>query len=223
MRLIVFDMDDTLYPEAEYVRSGFGAVADYVGRNLDIPSSRFLDACLRAYEDEGSGRVFNVAVSETGLGADVVPKLVDVYRTHRPRIKLYPGMHDLLSDLRLTSRTAVLSDGHLTAQEQKAVALHLASLVDEVLLTDAFGRDAWKPSPQCFEVLTCRFGIGASDASYVGDNLNKDFIAPNALGWQTVRLRLPGQLHYAIDTTKRDAAQTMVESIADLRSLLLPQ
>ena len=30
-RIVVFDLDDTLYPEIEYVRSGFRAVAFAVG------------------------------------------------------------------------------------------------------------------------------------------------------------------------------------------------
>ena len=52
LEAVVFDLDDTLYPERSYVLSGFSAVADWAERTLAIPRATVL-ADLRAYFDSG--------------------------------------------------------------------------------------------------------------------------------------------------------------------------
>ena len=56
--MIVFDLDDTLYLERQFVISGFQAVEDHLKTKGKPPhpyATRFLDVLDR----DGSGRVFN--------------------------------------------------------------------------------------------------------------------------------------------------------------------
>ena len=51
---------------------------------------------------------------------------------------------------------------------------------------------------------------------YVADNPRKDFIAPRALGWRTVRIRRRGGEHVAYGAAAAEAAEREVELLTEL-------
>ena len=58
------------------------------------------------------------------------------------------------------------------------------------VISEDFGSE--KPALANFEYFMKRYP-GCSDFTYVGDNPDKDFIAPNTLGWETICLRDDGR------------------------------
>jgi putative hydrolase of the HAD superfamily len=62
---VVFDADDTLYLEREYVRSGFRAVGGWVHAALGVSS--FYKAARRHFEAGRRGDIFNVALEGLGI------------------------------------------------------------------------------------------------------------------------------------------------------------
>ena len=87
---IVLDLDDTLYAERDYVRSGFDAVGSYVAEHLGI--SNFGQYCWERFLAGERGHLFDSALTALQGSAhrETVDQLVHVYRTHRPQIRLYP-------------------------------------------------------------------------------------------------------------------------------------
>jgi len=70
-------------------------------------------------------------------------------------------------------------------------------------VTGELGRDYWKPHPLAFKVTAERLGMSRGSAlAYVGDNPLKDFVAPNQLGWKTIRLRMNRQLHHELEPSE---------------------
>ncbi|HET6429009.1 MAG TPA: HAD family hydrolase [Phycisphaerae bacterium] len=193
IQAVVFDLDDTLFREGDYVRSGLAAVDRRLGGNGKYAGwmwRRFL-AGRRGDMFDALGRRYRLGLSAAGIA-----ELVEVYRRHAPAIRPCRGVVELLRALRRRGiRSAVLSDGFLPAQQLKLDALHLAELFDEVLFTESIGRQAWKPSPIGFEKLRRRMGAPHERCAYVADNPAKDFVAPNALGWLTIQWRRGGQVH----------------------------
>ena len=53
---------------------------------------------------------------------------------------------------------------------------------------------------------------------YVGDNPAKDFVAPRALGWRTVRVRRHGQLHHEVPSG--DDVDVEITSLDQLEAAL---
>jgi len=193
---VIFDLDDTLYPERDYVRSGYRAVAEHLrgqlGRNEPFEAALwklFQAGRYSAAFDELNHR------QRLGLGKDDIAELVAVYRSHRPTIQPYEGTAELLGRLHADYRLGLLSDGFLPAQQLKLQALGLGRFFDAVVFTEELGREAWKPSPAGFEAVAKRLGAPHESCAYVGDNPAKDFLAPNALGWLTVQVLHPGQIH----------------------------
>lgn len=217
--VVVLDMDDTLFLERDYVLSGFAAVAAVVEREHGLKG--FSECAWRLFCAGTRGRIFNEALKEMGveLPSGSVAELVSVYRSHLPRIELTGDSLRFLNAARRQGlRIALVSDGVYVAQKAKVRALGLETFISPIVLTDEFGRDAWKPSSRGYLEVFERLGGSHTDYIYVGDNPNKDFIAPNALGWRTIRIRRP-QGEYALAAASREdgAPQREIVSFDELR------
>lgn len=188
-RAIVFDLDDTLYPEREYVLSGFRAVAGWVADLLRLRADRVY-ADLAGYFDAGvRGDTFNRLLADYGLAADLVPELLRVYRQHRPSIRPFPGIPTLLGELSGSAHLGLVSDGYLEVQQAKFLALGLAERFSSVVFSDQWGRAYWKPHSRPFQTTLDELDVAPTDAVYVGDNCAKDFLGARQLGMATIWAR----------------------------------
>lgn len=213
---VVLDLDDTLIAERDYVASGFRAVGGQLEREIGIKG--FSEAAWQLFEAGKRGRIFDEAFEACGAPVQpgAVARMVEVYRSHLPNIELLPDARELLDWAMPRFALAVISDGYLIAQRQKVAAINLSNWTPVVFITDAWGREYWKPSPRAFEeVMKARRGP-ASGYVYVADNPRKDFIAPRALGWRTVRIRRQGGEHYGYEAQPHEAADC---EVGDLRVL----
>ena len=193
---VAFDLDDTLYLERDYVRSGYRAVATYLTGLY--PSAVNADQWMwKRFCDGDTANMFN-AVGEhfaLHLTSEQIADLVRRYRTHHPAIEPDRQIAEALRSLRGRTRLGLLSDGFLPAQSYKLEALGLAEMFDAVVFTESMGRDCWKPSPVPFARLAEQLDAPHRACAYVGDNPAKDFLAPNTLGWLTIQWRRDGQIH----------------------------
>lgn len=222
VRAVVFDLDDTLYPERDYVRSGYGAVAEHLRRRLGRQDP-FEDWLWRRFRSGRSGGAFDALNEHFALGlsdADIAD-LVNVYRRHRPAIQPRPGAVEVLAGLRQRCPLGLLSDGYLPAQRLKLEALGLAGLFRAVVFTEEMGRECWKPSAAGYEAVRAQLGVPNEACAYVADNPAKDFLAPNRLGWRTVRLLCEGQVHADEPAPEGGAAGITIGRLADLEAALV--
>ena len=188
---VVFDIDDTLYLERDYVRSGFETVGHWADKWLHTEG--FGRRCWTKFTAGSRRSVFNDVLSETGREPtpELVQALVEIYRTHTPSIALATDASEALPAISNFADLAVISDGPVASQSKKAAA--------PILLTETLGTGFRKPHPGAFEhVKRCR---PANLHVYVADNPLKDFAAPRQLGWLTIRVRRPGGLHYAVENS----------------------
>lgn len=181
--VVVLDLDDTLYKEAEYHASGLAEVCRWIehvyGKSLELD--------IDALQDTGEPDLLGCLCRIAGLPLSVKESLLWVYRLHEPDIRLAPFVLDLLERLQAKCRLAILTDGRSVSQRQKIKALGLSHF--PAYISEEYGAE--KPSPLRFELIMC--DMPASRYLYVGDNPKKDFLAPNALGWATLGLRDDGR------------------------------
>ncbi|MGH9193670.1 MAG: HAD family hydrolase [Acidimicrobiales bacterium] len=217
-RLVVCDIDDTLYMERDYVRSGFAAIGAWARRELGVHDLG--DRAWAAFEAGVRGRIFDEALVACGVQANgsLVPRLVDVYRSHTPTIELLDDVNAWLSARRSDVALAVVTDGPLASQRAKAAALGLAGWADPIVFTEALGLGRCKPHPAAFECVEAATGIAGASCAYVADNPAKDFAGPRGRGWRTVRVRRTGSLHDAV--ASGDDIDAEVSSFAALDAAL---
>lgn len=219
IQAVVFDLDDTLYPERSFAFSGFDAVADWLVARVPCPFDA--GARMRELFDAGErGHVFDRLLAELGHpdAERMVPDMVTCYRTHAPRIRLFDDAEDALGRWGGICRLGLISDGPLAMQRAKVQALGLADRLDEIVLTDQWGRADWKPSPRAYRHIEEQFQVPASACVYLADNPGKDFVAPRRLGWRTVRVTRPGGIYADTPTAAGGEADA---TISTLRSLVV--
>ena len=218
---VVFDLDDTLYPERDYVRSGYRAVGAHLRQRLQRTEA-FEDWLWGRFLAGESAKAFDALIAEFALDLArwQIVELVGIYRDHRPEIRLRGGVREALGRLRERCKLALLSDGFLPAQQLKLDALGLQSAFEAVVFTEEMGRDCWKPSPAGFEAVREVLDVPHEACAYVGDNLAKDFVAPNRLGWRTVRLLCEGQIHAHKPAPPDGEPDVTVERVAALEDML---
>jgi len=193
---VVFDLDDTLYAEREYAYSGFAAVAEAFADRLGDPRDSAA-RMRRLFDTEHRPRVFNALLAELKLIEEpkLVAAMIEVYRAHRPTIRLHDDAELVLNKLRPEYRLGLLTDGRSSTQGLKIDALGLRDRFDAILITSELGPGFCKPSSRPFEFISTRLQVVGSRTVYVADNPAKDFVGPNALGWMTVQIRRAGGVY----------------------------
>jgi putative hydrolase of the HAD superfamily len=195
LRALIFDLDDTLYPERDYIRSGFRAVGEWAERRLNL-SQVIVGAELQALFDGGFQRdAFQWWLSEKSLPDSLLTEMVEAYRSQTPRIAFYPEVESLLDELRSKYRLGLLTEGRRAAQQAKVRALGLDRWMEAIVILGENDRADWKPSRTPFDRILEMLSVAARQAAYVGDNPRKDFRGAREVGMLTVRIRREGGLH----------------------------
>jgi putative hydrolase of the HAD superfamily len=217
---LVFDLDDTLYLEREYVRSGFEAVGDWVSRNLGVGD--FAQLAWALFEQGARGRIFDTVLRESGAthSAALIGQLVGVYRTHAPRITLLPDASDCLGRFHGAVPLALITDGPVDSQRRKVAALDLERYFEAMVFTDEWGAEFGKPHVRAFLHVQNRLRAVADRFVYIADNPAKDFIGPAAIGWTTVRIRRAHGLHAASDAAAGAAVDVELTDLTRLADVV---
>jgi len=178
--VIVFDLDDTLYEEREFVESGFRAVANQL---FDETGQSVYDMLLQ-WRDLGEPDPFRLAIARTDAACSKA-ELLKTYREHNPTLQQNSELLDLLQTLKKSGHPlGVLTDGRSTTQRNKLRSLGVDQLVDEIVISEEFG--STKPDERNYLHFTAQFPNRTY--MYVADNPEKDFVTPNRLDWITVCL-----------------------------------
>lgn len=176
---VIFDLDDTLYSEKEYVRSGYKAVAEYLG------SADYAEKLWSFFED---GRfAIDELLKELGRESEKA-EVLDIYRSHKPNIHLYDGVVEMIEELKNHCiNVGIITDGRPDGQRNKIEALGLDEMVDDIIITDELGGTQFrKPCDIAFRIMITKWRMNPADVVYVGDNAEKDFLAPQQLGMRSV-------------------------------------
>jgi len=215
--VLVFDLDDTLYPEISYVHSGFRAVANAMKIQHGWDETKSVAQMIEALTTHGRGAVFDSLLAANGrLSRKNVRECVAIYRKHEPRIRLAPESIDFLN--RWPVQPYLVTDGNKIVQEKKISALNLWDRFKRILITHRYGLRHAKPSSYCFDLIRRHENCGWSDLVYVGDNPAKDFVSLNELGCRTIRV-LTGA-HRSISAKPGHDGQYHIKSLSSLEELL---
>lgn len=219
---VLLDLDDTLYPESDFVRGGFHAVAELLAKRLSRDPDELFGLLMDQFQRGVRGSVFNAVLFELQVPRDpvLIEELVRAYRSHEPQLKLFPDAEWLLPMLWPRYAMGILTDGPAEVQRRKVKALGLQHKVEAIVYSDDFGREQWKPSPIPYLELLRRLHIEPSHAVYVGDNPKKDFVGARRLGLQTVRVRRPNTEHFHIEPQPGFEADHEITTLHDLPNWL---
>lgn len=227
MKAILFDLDDTLYPERTFVRAGFEGAARFLSPIVDRPSTDLLARLEQLHDRDGRGRLFDTLLEDLGMadeGRVLALAAVVAYRTQTPTLEPFSDAIATLEVVRAAGlRTGLVSDGLASVQRRKLLALpSVSELLDVIVLTDELGPGFAKPSPVPFRVACRLLDVSPSDAAYVGNDPRKDFAGARAAGLKTFRVgSIPDEGGTAIAPAAfLDDADVRLDSLAALPAAL---
>ena len=176
---VIFDLDDTLYSEKAYVKSGYRAVSDYFGGGYEEKLWQFFEAGKPAIDE---------LLNEIGR-EDEKEEALKIYRSHRPDIHLYAGVAEMIEKLKAKGiKVGIITDGRPEGQRNKIESLKLN--VNDIIITDELGGIQFrKPCDIAFRIMVTRWRLNPADVVYIGDNVEKDFQAPQQLGMRSMWFR----------------------------------
>ena len=175
--VIVFDLDDTLYNELDYLKSAYKEIALFLDPN---DWKRLYLEMFSLYRNK-----INVFEFIANLYNRQIISLIEIYRNHLPDIQLFDGVLEVFDAIKSKDgKIGIITDGRSNTQRAKLQSLGILSYIDSIIISDELGFE--KPSLENFKAI--ENSLTGKMYYYIADNLKKDFIAPNALGWKSVAL-----------------------------------
>lgn len=204
---VIFDLDDTLYSEKDYVRSGYRKIAEYL--NDDSAYEKLWEYFL-----EGKPAI-DEYLSEIGK-LELKNECLEIYRNQMPDITLYDGVVELIEKLKFKGiNVGIITDGRVEGQKNKLKALGLYDLFEDIIISDELGGVQFrKPNDISFRIMQCRWKLPFEQMIYIGDNPQKDFKAPRQLGMKFVFLKNANGIYL----NENHSPSNTIESIRDLFS-----
>lgn len=222
-KAVIFDLDDTLYLELDYVKSGYRAVSNYLTKHLNKKSDEIYDVLLKLFI-ESKTNVFNRYLKEIGLeDTQIIIECISVYRNHLPNITLDENVEILLEWLQSQGYLlGIITDGRPEGQWNKIESLGIKKYMNCIVVTDELGGIEFrKPSIIPYNIMVKELEISATDAIYVGDNPSKDFISANILGMSTIMLKRNHTIHTQEFIEDKYKPKFIIEDIFEIKNLLL--
>ncbi|MDP0494014.1 MAG: HAD family hydrolase [Fusobacterium sp. JB021] len=176
IKAIVFDLDNTLYNEADYFRETYKKIGEYLSGILKENSSVIKNELMEILENFGDKRVFDIYIKKRGLDIEVKNKMIEIYRAADVNIILKKNALNLLKFLRTKHlKIGLLTNGGEKTQVNKIRNLKLENLFDEIVITGKeLKREHWKPNKKAFKLILERLRVEPEEIIYIGDNPKTD-------------------------------------------------
>ncbi len=216
-KVVVFDLDDTLFKEIDFLTSAYSEISVFVSTKIDVPDDELLSEMLFNY-NQGIN-VFNELLKKYDSLNLSVKDLLEIYRNHIPFIKLKDDVSHLLEMFDNSQiPMGIITDGRSIQQRNKIKALCIKDYFEHIIISEEFGSE--KPSLKNYMYFEDIYR--EAQYFYIGDNTSKDFISPNKLSWTSICLLDDGRNIHKQDfkLAKEYLPKYKVEKISDIEEII---
>lgn len=210
-KYIIFDLDDTLMYEINYLKSAYLEIAKKIDQdNFQVINEEMLSW----YENKEN--VFEILTQK--YSTHTFDNLISSYRNHFPKIALNEGAAEILDFCKKKKyKLGLITDGRSLTQRNKLRSLGIEEKFDKIVISEEFGFT--KPHIRNFEVF---LEDNISEYFYVADNTLKDFVVPNKLGWKSICLLNNGfNIHLQnFEIAAEYLPQYRIEKLIELKKII---
>lgn len=227
MRVVLFDLDDTVFAHRESVEAGITAHRSTLGGALAAADSAAEFTRWNALEELHYHRYLTGELDFLGqrrerargfvqpygmvLDDDAADAWFDAYLVHYESTwRLHDDVLACLEALR-PARFGVITNGSLEFQLAKIRATGLDTWLDHVIASGELG--VAKPDPAIFAEACRVFGVDPADAVYVGDRLHTDAIGAARAGLRGVWIDRTGS------ATAAELSEAAASGVGVIRTL----
>lgn len=175
---VIFDLDDTLFPEIDFLKSAFKEISIYVREKTGL---EVYDNMLNVYFQKGNTFQWISDRCKDQMPDCNVDFLLTMYRSHIPALELAKETFGLLEKLRKKKiKMGLITDGRSVSQRNKLKALGIEHYFSDIIISEEFGSE--KPNENNYLFFEKKYP--GHTFYFIGDNTSKDFIVPSKFGWK---------------------------------------
>lgn len=206
----VFDLDDTLYQEIDFLNSAYRHIAKALEPALKVS---IYEEMLQRYHRKENVFQWIIDQYKEHLGELDTAWLIRTYREHIPEIVLSAETAAFIERLRfLKIPTGLITDGRSVTQRNKLRSLGILDFFSDIIISEEFGSE--KPDERNYLHFVYRFP--GKNFFYIGDNTTKDFVTPARLGWTTICIKDRGKNIHKQQFNGNDFPQFVVNGFDEL-------
>jgi len=217
--VIIFDLDDTLYSEKDFVMSGFHAVSDFLSKKYKLDKEEIFETLRDDFNKGIRKRNFNILLEKLKIKNQKITELIDIYRYHNPQIFLSSEDERVLEILKRNYRLCLLTDGLKKCQKNKISALKIENFFDKIIINDPHS-NIDKTSEKPFYDIINYFNTSPQKFVFVADNPLKDFIIPTKLKMYTIRIYRKDGLYISLKNQENFKPKKEIKSLKELLNIL---
>lgn len=186
IKLLIFDLDDTLYSEIEYLRYVFVEYGSERGINQETIEG-YLEAFSRSRINK-TDLLSDFLISIDTLSKKNHRKLFQIYSNINCYIEIYPFFKKVFKIAKESNiHLAILTNGVVSVQKNKVRCLGILDHVDEVFFArESSGKDGEKPNLEAFWGVLNKYNLNPSNACMVGDSLVNDYNPALSIGMNAI-------------------------------------
>lgn len=219
---LIFDLDDTLLDTHGLLVPQ--ASREACARMIEVGLAADLNSCLQAREEiaqtEGRLHLFESIVQKFGTRGRPAQDVADAGfkafydRKVESNLTLFPGLRDVLHDLRGRYGLHLVTAGHPDTQEEKLKILDVKGLFDTVTIVNTFARET---KGQAFQKIARLSHGEARRHLSIGNRLDTDIAPAKKIGWSTCWVRY-GEYARSKPETDFEKPDFMIDKITELVS-----
>lgn len=190
IKAVIFDLDDTLISEYDYVISGYSHVSNLLSCKHAKNKEEVFQELIKLFKEDPK-MVFNRLFEKWELEytQEDILELIEEYRNHDPSISFQSDVLPCLALLKNEGyKIGMITDGYASTQRRKIKVLESEQYFDHIIVTDELGKEYWKPHPKSFMIMKQKLDVDFEEMVYIGDNPSKDFYIQTYFPIKTVRI-----------------------------------
>ncbi len=218
---VIFDLDNVLYDEKDYLYAAFEKIAAYLSERCSIPQDKIYEKIVNDFQNKSSmyPRLFNDLIADCGLDQKLINEILTLFSSVKPDLTLYSGSVDLLLALKKQGvKLGLVTNGNVSTQKNKIQLLKIEQYFDSIIYAREMGIGKEKPDPEAYRRMLQALGVKAEETICIGDNPFTDFLGAKKLGIKTVRLQ--GGEFKNVNLSQEYEADMTVSSILQVFSLV---
>ena len=215
MKVIILDLDDTIYNFETFYKQAFLNVSIFLSSKSNVKRSIIYKDMI-ILQKKNYLNVIDEILKKLDLKKKYKKKCISIYRYSTKKILVYKDVEKFLNSNVLPKY--IVTDGNKIMQKKKIKTLKIKKFFKKIYITNQYGLKFNKPSLYCFTKIKKNAKCDFTDMCYVADNPLKDFVNLKKVNIKTIRL-LRG-VYKSLKVSKKYDADYKIKNFSQLINFL---
>lgn len=175
---VIFDLDDTIYPEIEYLKQAYRFIAQSVIKvesSLDTTEDEIFNFLIYTFTNEGRNKLFQKMREKFNINFFSLENFLSCLHNvplKKNELEVYSHIHKLLISLSKQNKLIfILTNGNISQQRNKVNSLDLnPSIFNEIIYASSRGREYEKPHSFFIDKIMSDYSLKCNQILLIGDS-----------------------------------------------------